>query len=88
MYVHVAWHIVVVLSPGMVIVRGTPRRSLTTGGIVVMGDELILPSALGVRFPLIRTSQLPPPSFSIIHPHPVYLNEKYSMRTIQHSTIM
>ena len=69
----------------MGIVLGTPWYSLTTGGTVVMGDELILPSALGVRSPLIRTSQLPPPSFSVIHPHPVYLHEvQHAYHTTQH----
>ena len=48
--------------PGMVIVCVAPCRNLRTGETAVVGEELILPSsALGERFPLTRTSQLPPP---------------------------
>ena len=61
--------------PGMVIVCVAPCRSLKTGETAVVGEELILPlSDLGVRFPLTRTSQLPPPWTSVIQLPPVYLD--------------
>ena len=43
--------------PGIANVCVVPRHSLTRGGIVAIGEELILPlSALGARFPLTRSS--------------------------------
>ena len=61
--------------PGMVIVCVAPCRSLKTGETAVVGEELILPlSGRGERFPLTRTSQLPPPWTSEIQAPPVYLD--------------
>ena len=46
-------------SPGIVILCVAPCCSLTTEGMAVVGEELILPlSGLGVKSPLTRTSQL------------------------------
>ena len=50
------------MLPGMVMECIAPCPSLRMGETAVVGEELILPlSDLGERFPLTRTSQLPPP---------------------------
>ena len=47
--------------------------TLTTGAILVDGEELIEPSGLDDRFTTILSNQLPPPFSSVIQEPPAYL---------------
>ena len=71
--------------PGIVMVCVAPCRSRKTGCSAVIGEELILPlSDLGERFPLTRTSQLPPPWTSVIQQQVAYLDRNDNKHIGQH----
>ena len=67
-----------------------PACRLTTGVVVVTGEELIRPlSALGDRFPLTLISQLalPPPTITLLQQHPENLLHKLQVIIEGHCTI-
>ena len=66
---------------GILIVPMHPACRLTTGVVVVTGEELIRPlSALGDRFPLTLISQLPPLETKFLQQQPENLQQSHNRK--------